>query len=962
MTEPSAPFDQLIRQGQDCLDRSDLDGAARQFRAACELRPDADNLDALIGLGHVLRQQGDRRGALGYLQKAAEVAPKRLRLRCEVGTLLRELGERPAARATFEAVLEADPDHVDALAGLGQTLRVQGDRRGALRYLRKAAELVPERLRLRCEIGNLLRELDQPQEARATFESVLRLDPENVDALVGLGHTLRKQGDYAAALPCLEEAAALDPRRLMVRCDVGGVLRELSRYDEALRVYDAVLVSDPGCAEALLGKSLVERSRGNNEASLELAAAASAIRPSHAPTQLELARAYRLAGRTGEAARTFTGVLDADPRSSPALRGLAQLALERGDIDAGVRYAEEAVAIEPQLADNRLALATAYRDAGRLEEALTITDAVLGSVPRNVGAMIEKALTLRALDRGKEALEVLEGAARQNWGRASFELASAQVALGAPDDARRTYAAILEKAPDNFWALLGIANLQMISGEHERCIETCDRLIAIYPRRLVAYRQKCMALIQLDRAAEAVQLVSTLDVDDSQLLDLDLLQLEMYRTCGLREEAEAVLARQRLRDSALFAVWHQVVLTRLAFYDIAGTEEALRGAPPHRYQDHSRVISGLAQLADLRWQVQEAIDLFQRALQVRPHDAAAHDHLARLYIIKADAAQASSHRQLAIEQAASAFVLRGQSMNVSRSLSGQLINELMLEPAQAQTLAASFPLPAAQRIDVLLGMQGRGDGLVHPALQLMVALRQAGALDALPDESAAADPGSAPIPRSIVQFWDREEAPESVANLMRGWADMHPDYRYQRFHYQSAREFLANHHSPEVQYAYQRATHPAQASDIFRLAYLYTEGGFYIDADDRCVGFLSTLPAAGIQFIAYHEQFGTIGNNFIASAPGDPVVGRALTLVVEAMTRGDNDSIWLATGPGLLTRAFAAVLAEQGADWPMWLRQRRILSRGDLALVSWGHSILHYKNTRQSWSRQEFKGAIDRRR
>jgi mannosyltransferase OCH1-like enzyme len=35
------------------------------------------------------------------------------------------------------------------------------------------------------------------------------------------------------------------------------------------------------------------------------------------------------------------------------------------------------------------------------------------------------------------------------------------------------------------------------------------------------------------------------------------------------------------------------------------------------------------------------------------------------------------------------------------------------------------------------------------------------------------------------------------------------------------------------------AAHPAQKSDLFRLAYLFREDGWYIDADDRCLGNLS---------------------------------------------------------------------------------------------------------------------------
>ena len=88
---------------------------------------------------------------------------------------------------------------------------------------------------------------------------------------------------------------------------------------------------------------------------------------------------------------------------------------------------------------------------------------------------------------------------------------------------------------------------------------------------------------------------------------------------------------------------------------------------------------------------------------------------------------------------------------------------------------------------------------------------------------------------------------------------------------------------------------------------------------------------------------------------GEPVIGHALSLAVETLNRGDSEAIWLATGPGLLTRAFAEVLVEQGAAWRAWLQTRCILDRSELSNVSWPHSILRYKDTHRGWLRSAFK-------
>ena len=304
----------------------------------------------------------------------------------------------------------------------------------------------------------------------------------------------------------------------------------------------------------------------------------------------------------------------------------------------------------------------------------------------------------------------------------------------------------------------------------------------------------------------------------------------------------------------------------------------------------------------------------------------------------------------------STLSLRGESHNVSQNLIGQLLNELRLDGELLSRLAAVCAQEPQGRIDALLEIVRSGVRLTPPAAYLMLALRQSGAFVTA---ASTTETSSAPlIPRKIVQYWDQECPPEDIAELLHTWVEAHPDYQYRRFDDTAARDYLMSHYPETALKAYRRATHPAQASDLFRLAYLFREGGFYIDADDRCVGHLSAITAPDVVLVTYQEQYATLGNNFLGCIPGEPVIGRALTLAVESLARGDPDTIWLATGPGLLTRAFAEVLAEQGAAWRDWLRARRILDRTELAAVSWPHSISRYKNTRRGWLRSVFKNTI----
>ena len=153
--------------------------------------------------------------------------------------------------------------------------------------------------------------------------------------------------------------------------------------------------------------------------------------------------------------------------------------------------------------------------------------------------------------------------------------------------------------------------------------------------------------------------------------------------------------------------------------------------------------------------------------------------------------------------------------------------------------------------------------------------------------------------------------------------------------------------------AYARASHPAQKADLFRLAFLSLEGGFYADADDRAVAHVETIVPDHIAFAGYQEDLGSVGNNFLGAAPGDPVIEHALRLAVLAINRGDRDFLWLSTGPGLLSRAFAHFLSDPATADEL-LSRTLLLERGELTRAVAIHCRLHYKKSALHWHNGAF--------
>ena len=280
----------------------------------------------------------------------------------------------------------------------------------------------------------------------------------------------------------------------------------------------------------------------------------------------------------------------------------------------------------------------------------------------------------------------------------------------------------------------------------------------------------------------------------------------------------------------------------------------------------------------------------------------------------------------------------------SQTQIGQVVDEYRLDAeALAQLIAAEGsddPVSALQRL-----ILDRPD-YTPSAIGLFITLRRQGRLERPPSPRRAARP----IPRKIAQYWD-ERIPPDIERRCEEWRRNNPDFAYRRFSKAEAQHYLAEHAPPGARAAFDAAVEPAMKADIFRLAVLRHEGGFYLDADDRGLKPLAEIDPGDCDLVLYQEDLGTIGNNFIGAVPGHPAIALALADATEAILRGDTDLLWLSTGPGLLTRSLARWIA---ADLAPALARVRIFERHELHRAVAMHCASGYKQSGKHWGRAAF--------
>jgi tetratricopeptide (TPR) repeat protein len=239
MTNPSDPLQSAIahhRAGQ-------LAEAEAGYRSA--VARNGNDPRALHMLGAVLIQQRRPADAVGFLQRAREIAPRVPEIHFALGEALRMTGQPAPAEAAYRQALalralfppahnalglalvqqgkidsaivawqraiQLKPDFPDPHANLGAALAQQKKFSDAAAVLRRAVQLNPKFPAAHNNLANVLNELEEFDEAIRHWEAAIALAPSYHDALNNLGRALQLRGEHARSLEVLERAVAVNP-------------------------------------------------------------------------------------------------------------------------------------------------------------------------------------------------------------------------------------------------------------------------------------------------------------------------------------------------------------------------------------------------------------------------------------------------------------------------------------------------------------------------------------------------------------------------------------------------------------------------------------------------------------------------------------------------------------------------------------------------------------------------------
>ena len=158
-------------------------------------------------------------------------------------------------------------------------------------------------------------------------------------------------------------------------------------------------------------------------------------------------------------------------------------------------------------------------------------------------------------------------------------------------------------------------------------------------------------------------------------------------------------------------------------------------------------------------------------------------------------------------------------------------------------------------------------------------------------------------PKIIFQLW---HSPEDVSVQMVQRTEVlkkqHPDFHYQLFFLDTAREFIRENFESKVLVAFDSIIPFAFKSDLWRYCMLYKYGGIYLDMKYECTnGFRFSQLDTTQEYYVFDVNRISIYNGFIVAKPNNSIFLHTINQIVKHTRErfyGGNDLA--VTGPGLL--------------------------------------------------------------
>jgi tetratricopeptide (TPR) repeat protein len=328
------PIPQVIALAEQHRDAGRLAEAENLCRQVLQAQPKYPG--ALHLLGIIAHQAGNVSAAIELVKQAIAANDRVALYHSNLGEMSRLSGRVEEAIAAGRRAIELQANHPPALNNLGIAYYDHGEYEVAEQYYRRALALEPGFAEAHSNLGNALRVQKKHDEAVLCYRRAIELNPGYVEAYNNLGTALKDQKQSAEAEALYRKALELRPNDAATLNNLGLAVMEQERHEEAVGIFTR----------------------------------SSTLDPNNGRTYVFLASALFELDREAEAEVAITRGLTLAPDDPDGHNLAGRILLDRNQPEPACAHFLEAIAKKPDMVDAYNNLGNAYKELGRVPEAL----------------------------------------------------------------------------------------------------------------------------------------------------------------------------------------------------------------------------------------------------------------------------------------------------------------------------------------------------------------------------------------------------------------------------------------------------------------------------------------------------------------------------------------------------------------------------------------------------------------
>lgn len=685
------------------LARGELSKCIKQCREAIEIDPEDARLHYI--LSEAYKRKGNVTDALKELEEALRINPSYRAAQAALAQAQSALGKKDDAIKTLNDVISAKPDNLPPYIQLANLYRERNENDKAIEALKKAQGLdsnyYPAYM-----LASIYFMQGRVDESIDLYRKASIISGKNPTPHINLAIAYQKKGDYNAAFEAYQQAIGFQTQNAVLFYTVltnlhisqGAYAKAITGIEEANELADdqkALLLSfvdtcraneDRGREAAMsLNQAILFGNSGMYDLSIrQCKETASSLQGSQETMTLwVMANLYLSSGQLDDSVETYNEIIKTEPNSASlytelgnvylllkkrqeakdaykkavnisgkavsALLTLSNLYMQEGLHGDAIKMSEQALSLDPKSLNARGILAECHLFTGKYEEAENYLREMLKLDPSSYSAHFTLARVKYSMGQFDECIEECKICLRGRPEDVQLHnvLGLAYAKKGDIKTALAEFGKIID-IDDNFApAYIELGNLNLITGQPKAASELYKKALSINPTAIAAQFGLGNAYAQMRLHNQAIETFNTVLKDRPENVKTYISLAETYFLAG-----DNTKALDTVKKAIEIAPTNALAYTLLArIYRKEGamdkTAEALEHVLEYEPKSLTGYESGVIYIDQGKFD--DAITVYQKAVENHPEQAAMHFHLAVARQLKGEYMRAVSSSKRAVD-------------------------------------------------------------------------------------------------------------------------------------------------------------------------------------------------------------------------------------------------------------------------------------------------------------------------